>query len=159
MKDAADKKIFSWRGKDDTDRLADVIADAAAEELFTRNGELVVLNRGNLSPVGLNDLREIIGRHIATIRLTSRGTAGWTPERISFDFPHVTDATKAPNQRVLLDLIGALALRVAKAPSDPPHISAQHEREIRTRLKSGEPRSNIARAYGIDIEVVEQLAR
>jgi hypothetical protein len=151
------RRIFIWRNKDDGNRLADVVCEAAATELFGQNGELVALNAGQLTPIGLNDLRDIIARHIATIQLVSQGTAGWKYEHVSFTFPSVADASRQPNQQVLLDLFPALLARVAKAPGDIPQLSEQQMQEVRHRLRIGEPRASIARAYGLDAEMLARL--
>jgi hypothetical protein len=151
------RRIFIWRGKDDGSRLADVVSEVAATELFGQNGELVALSAGQLAPINLNELRDIIARHIATLQLVSQGTAGWRYEYVSFTFPNGTDASRQPNQQVLLDLFPTLVARVAKAPGDIPQLSEQQLQEVRQRLRTGEPKGVVARAYGIDAEMIARL--
>jgi hypothetical protein len=70
----------------------------------------------------------------------------------------VADTSERPDQQVLLDLITALTGRVAKEPSEPRLLNPQQLREVRDRIKIGEPKEAIARAYKVDISVIRQLA-
>ena len=55
---------------------------------------------------------------------------------------------------------GSLVWRgVAKGPSEPLRLTLQQQREVHARLKVGEPRDNIARAYGVDVDTIRQLAQ
>jgi hypothetical protein len=57
--------------------------------------------RPRLVPVDKNVLREIITRHIVSIRLVNCGTVDaprWEGEYYSFDFPLVADTSKEPNE-------------------------------------------------------------
>ena len=56
---------------------------------------------------------------------------GWTPPRGQGETPPQRGATAQP----------------------------QHQQEVRDRLKTGEPKENIARAYGVDVDVIGRLAR
>jgi hypothetical protein len=57
------------------------------------------------------------------------------------DFPIGKDTSEGPNKQVLLDLITLLVSKVAKImPSEPTRLSEQQRREIRARLKQGEPK-------------------
>ena len=78
--------------------------------------------------------------------------------KFSFDFPIVADTREQPDQRVLLDLIEALASKVARGPSEPKILSAQQLREVRERVRVGEDKNSIARYYGVDVAVIRQMA-
>ena len=54
---------------------------------------------------------------------------------------------------------GSVVQRVTKGPSEPLRLTLQQQREVHARLKVGEPRDNIARAYGVDVDTIRQLAR
>jgi hypothetical protein len=107
-------------------------------------------------------LREVIGRHIVSLRLVNRGTTDaptWNLEYRPFDFPRVADTSREPDEKVLLALSAALLLRVAKGPSKPFRLTEQQQNEVRMRLNVGEPRDRIADAYGVDVETVARVAR
>jgi DNA-binding NarL/FixJ family response regulator len=53
----------------------------------------------------------------------------------------------------------ALVLRVAREPVEPFRLTPQQQREVRARLKKGEPRENIARGYNVDVETIKKLAK
>jgi hypothetical protein len=156
------RRIFVWRGPEDTNRLADVVAEVAARELFDVNRSLVWLTEGQTVPCNINILREVIGRHIVSLRLVNRGTTDaptWNLEYRPFDFPRVADTSREPDEKVLIALSAALLLRVAKGPSKPHKLSEQQEREVRARLREGEPRDRIAGAYGVDAATIGRVAR
>jgi hypothetical protein len=156
------RKILIWHGRDpiaDKKRLADTIAEAAVAELFNLDGELVTIDAGQLVPVTKDILREIIARHVASVRLVSRGTFGWDVEFYAFEFPLVADTGKEPDQRILIELTELLLDRVAKAPAAPVTLTPQQQREVRARFKEGEPVGNIAREYKVDIATVRELGR
>lgn len=157
------RKLFVWlEGKDPSDnasRLADAIAEAAAAELFSMSKSLHCLNNGKLTPVNKDHMRGIIARHVASVRLVGAGLFGWKTEYYSFDFPVAADTRREPDQKVLLEIIELLVKRVAAAPSEPLKLTPQHEIEARARLKTGEPKSRIAAAYGVEVEAIEQLTR
>jgi hypothetical protein len=50
-----------------------------------------------------------------------------------------------------------LVSRVAKGPRKPHNLSEQQRQEIRARLKVGEPKDNLARIYGVDVDVIRQV--
>jgi hypothetical protein len=160
MTDAYDgQTVFLWHGPEDASRLTAVVAQAAVTELFNVNRELIWLNGSKPVPVNKDVLRAIIARHIVSLRLVGRGEFGLEREFYAFDFPVTADARHEPNERVLIDMIPALVDRVAKGPSEPLILSPQHEREARMRLKTGERPEQVARAYGVDVDVIGRLAR
>jgi hypothetical protein len=148
-------------GPQDTARLADTVAEKTQTELFNVNRSLFRLTEGRLIAVNKDVLRDIIARHIVSLRLVNRASTNdprWEIENFSFEFPIVADTSEQPDQRVLLDLIEALVLRVAKGPSTPHQLTLQQLREVRDRIKIGEPKDAIARAYHVDVSVIRQLA-
>src|SRR5262245_54448333 len=158
------RRLHLWHGQDldeDTSRLAEAIAEATRTELFNVNGSLFWLTEGRLVAVGKDVLREIIRKHVVSLRLVNRGSTNaplWEVEYFEFDFPIAADARERPNQQVLLNIGTALLALVAKGPREERKLSSQQQREIRQRIGMGEPRDNIARAYNVDIAVIRQLA-
>jgi hypothetical protein len=155
------KTIFIWRGPQDVDRLADGIAEKTHTELFNVDRGLCHLTEGRLVAVNKDVLRDIITRHIGSLRLVNRASTNdpvWELEYFNFDFPIVTDTSKEPDQRVLLNLIEALASKVARGPSEPRQLTPQQLREIRDRVRIGEDKYAVAHYYGIDVAMVRQLA-
>jgi hypothetical protein len=148
-------------GPQDTARLADTVAEKTQTELFNVNRSLFRLTEGRLIAVNKDVLRDIIARHIVSLPLVNRASTNdprWEIENFAFEFPIVADTSEQPDQRVLLDLIEALVLRVAKGPSTPHQLTLQQLREVRDRIKMGEPKDRIARAYHVDVSVIRQLA-
>ena len=47
----------------------------------------------------------------------------------------------------------------AKGPSEPFRLTPQQQREVRARLKVGEPQDDIARSYSVDVDTIRQLAQ
>jgi len=97
---------------------ANSLADALAEnvDLFNQNGNPVWLKPGQIVPVTINTLHEIIPQHIALKELTNRGTKtnpNWVVEYV----PYV------PDPRTVRDLFsnerreGALLPRLTKVTS------------------------------------------
>lgn len=157
MKEAPDgRKIFLWRGPEATNRLTDAIAEAAIAELFNVNGVLVWLNEGQPVPVNKGVLREVITRHIVSVRLVDRESS-WKVEYFSFAFSITADVSKEPNERVLIDMAAALLGQVAKGPQEPVRLTSQQQKEVRYRIGIGEPQANLAREYKVDADTIRQL--
>jgi hypothetical protein len=164
-----DREIFIWRSSDTAEdnlkRLTAVIARTAAAEIFNADGNLHRLHDGRLVRVVKDDMREIVNRHIRTIRLVERGTADAPKlevEFYSFEFPisgSKFDLNKGPNEKTLLELIEALVPLVARAPRAPVEFRPQQLAEIKLRLKSGEPAYIVARAYGVEVDVIQEMER
>jgi hypothetical protein len=160
------REVFVWYGRDgDQSRLTAVIARRAITELFNEDGQLVRLHAGRLVPVNKEDMREIITRHVKTLRPVNRGTDSepqWEVDFYSFGFPPAgtkNDTNRGLNEKVLIDLIEALVPHVAKTPRRPVEFKQQQLSEIRTRLKSGEPAYIIARSYGVELDVIQEMER
>jgi hypothetical protein len=131
-------------------------------ELFNVDGSLFQFTEGRLVAINKDILRDIIARHIVSLRLVNRGSTSdpiWEIGRRPLDFPIMADTRDEPDQRVLLNLIETLASKVARGPSTPHILTAQQEREVRERIRVGEDKSNIARYYGVDVAVIRQLAQ
>jgi DNA-binding NarL/FixJ family response regulator len=95
-------------------------------------------------------LQEIIGVTFDTVRVI-KTSAGWVPERV----PLIVD------RRQLLDVVEALLKRVAVAPQSaaPAHQrSTSKQFDIRARVHQGEQKAEVAKAYGVSLETVNQLA-
>jgi len=155
------KTVFIWRGPRDVDRLADAIAEKTQTELFNVDRGLCHLTEGRLVAVNKDILRDIITRHIGSLRLVNRASTNdpvWELEYFNFDFPIVADTSEQPDQKVLLNLIAMLTDRVAKGPSEPRQLTPQQLREIRDRVRIGEDKHAVAHYYGIDVAMVRQLA-
>jgi hypothetical protein len=54
---------------------------------------------------------------------------------------------------------GGLIWRLPKGPIEPRRLSEQLQQEVRDRLKMGEPKDQIAHAYGVDIAAIKQIAQ
>jgi hypothetical protein len=155
------RQPFVWRGldpDDDTNRLIEAIAEKAITRLFNVNGSLVLFSDGQTVPVTRPVLHEIITKIIAGVRLVEAGGT-LKLEYFSFDFQIGGDLTKGPNDRTLADITDRLLTLVAKGPSTPRRLNAQHEREARARIKTGERADSIARSYNVDVDTIRQLAR
>ena len=141
--------------------MAEAVAERTQTELFNVNGELYQLTEGRLVAINKDILRDIVARHLVSPRLVNRGSTSapvWEVEKFSFDFPVVADTREQPDQRVVLNLINALVALVAKGPTQPRVLTPQQLREVHARIKIGEPKENIARAYNVDVAVIRQLA-
>ena len=155
------KSIFIWRGPQDVDRLADAIAEKTQTELFNVDRGLCHFTEGRLVAVNKDILRDIITRHLVSLRLVNRASTNdplWELEYFNFDFPIVADTGKEHDQKILLNLIEALVSKVAKGPSEPRQLTPQQLREIRDRVRIGEDKHAVAHYYGVDVAVISQLA-
>jgi hypothetical protein len=162
------REVFVWYGRDrdeDLNRLTSVIARAAITELFNVDGQLHRLHDRQCIPVNKQAMQEIVTRHVKSIRPVNRGTTDesrWEIEYFSFEFPLAGskyDLNRGPNEKTLIDLIDALVPHVAKAPRQPVEFKPQQLQEIRTRLRSGEPAYIIARSYGVELDVIQEMER
>jgi hypothetical protein len=152
---------FVWRGldpDDDTNRLIEKIAEKAITRLFNVDGGLVLFSDGQTIPVARSTLHEIITKIIAGVRLVEAGGT-LKAEYFSFDFPIGGDLSKGPSDRTLAAITDRLLTLVAKGPQQPVRLSEQHQREVRDRLRIGEPREKLARDYGVPIDTIRQVAR
>lgn len=153
---------FVWHGlspDDDTRRLTEAIAEKAITRLFNVNGSVVLCSEGQTLPVTRAVLHEIITKIIAGVRLVTGDGGTLKVEFYSFGFEIGGDLSKGPNDRTLANILDRLLSLVAKGPQEPRRLNQQHEREARARLKTGEPVTSIAAAYGIDVDVIRQLTR
>jgi hypothetical protein len=160
------REVFLWRGRDDDlTRLTEVVAAKTKTELFNEDGQLVRLHGGRLVPVNKEGMREIVTRHVKTLRPVNRGTDSephWEVDFYSFGFPPVgtkNDVNRGLNEKALIDLIDALVPHVAKTPRRPVEFKPQQLQEIRTRLRSGEPAYIVARSYGVELDVIQEMER
>jgi hypothetical protein len=145
--------LYSPRGRsqsEDLDLLAECIANSKAN-LFNQDGSAIWIEGGNRTGVGTKVLADIIAKHVVTARPVQHG-GSWTVEFCAIRSDEMT-------LRALLKEDGGLLRRLPKAPGEPRSLSEQQEREIRDRLRTGEPKYNLARSYNTDIEAIERLAR
>ena len=149
--------MFVWRGPHDVGRLAELVAEKTVTELFSKDGNLVRLESGQFVPVNYDDLQETIAKYVVSIRLVDRNSFGWQVEYFDFSFPVQPDASQEPTRRTLVDLIGLLTDLVVAGPKTPSVLSEQKQREVRERLKVGEPAHLIAAYYKVDLDTIEQL--
>jgi hypothetical protein len=82
----------------------------------------------------------------------------WDREYFALEFPLVATSSGAPDQKVLLNLIEMVRLRVAKSQRRPRTLTEQQHQDVHARLKMGEPRPQVARAYDLEIDELELLA-
>ena len=80
---------FATLSLTDVFAAANSLADAPAEyvDLFNQNGNPVWLKQGQVIPITMNTLHEIIPQHIALKELTNRGTEtnpNWVVEYVPF---------------------------------------------------------------------------
>jgi hypothetical protein len=159
------REIFIWFGRgNDTTRLTAVIAARAITEIFSEEGRLVRLQDGRFVPITKEGMQEIVTRHIKTVRPVNRGTTDeprWEIEYAPLEFPLAGSKydLRGPNEKTLIDLIDALVALVARVPRRPPEFKPRQLQEIRTRLKSGEPAYIIARSYGVELDVIQEMER
>src|SRR5262245_34907296 len=90
---------FAAMSLTDVYATTNALADALAEnvDLFNQNGIPVLVREGQIVPVGMNTLHEIIPQHIAFKELTNRGT-DTNPNWVVEYMPYV------PDSRIVRDL-------------------------------------------------------
>jgi hypothetical protein len=125
----------------------------AGDQIVCGGGDtLLYLHKGEFSVVNTAALQELVGTLFDTVRLT-RTSDGWAAECV----PLIVD------RRALIDVIAELQLRLVKAPQlaapGQQKLSVQKRQEIAQRLKTGEKRSDVARAYQISEAQVLALAQ
>ena len=152
------KRIFVWRGPEDTNRLTEAIAQAGITELFEADGALVWRHDGRTVGVSRNVMREIVSNLICGCRLVYLETSTEV-EYPPFDFRPGADTSREPDEAILSIVMNDLVRLVAKAPSTPSRLSPQQKREVAVRLAMGEPIPRIAEAYHVDAELIRQLTR
>jgi hypothetical protein len=64
----------------------------------------------------------------------------------------------SPDENVLTNLINMLVPRVIKTAGPRTNLRPQQLREVRMRLKEGEPISRIANSYGVEIETIRAIS-
>jgi hypothetical protein len=160
------RETFIWRG-DSTDesRLTAAIAERTKTELFNVEGRLVYLVDGQFVPVVKAYMREIVSYHIRTPKPINHGTPDapqWGVELVPLEFPlggSRHDLNRGPTEKTLINMIDALVPLVMKVPMPPRQLKPRELDEIRTRLKSNEPVPQLARAYNVDVEVIQEIER
>ena len=143
------RTIFIFQGRvEDVRRLTEAIADKLVLELFNLDGRLYWLSEsGQLTAVSRKLLQELIARHFISIRLARRDDGLHVPEFVQLDL----------DTQSLTDVMDALVSRVARGPSQPRKLSEQIKSEIRMRVRSGEARQEVARAYDIGLADIKAV--
>jgi hypothetical protein len=171
MNDKADnRRIFLWNRNDllqNTNALADAVAEVAIEELFVVNNEVVLLIDGKCVRVDKHILKEFLTKKICSVRPVCHDDGKWAVERYSFAFEPNAPTEIMPDEMTLIRLLtagrareeGSLYPRLAIKPTAPVDLTAQQKIEVVMRLRSGEPPRSIAKAYRTDIATVQQLAQ
>ena len=139
--------VLSGHAVEDTQKLADALVRKFQLEFFNVDGRLVQLVDGKIPDVNATTLSQIIGQHFSTIRLVRSGDR-WESELCPIEI----------DPRGLNDLINALLLRLGKV-SQTKKLSEQIKSEIRYRVRTGEPKSAVSKAYGVPLDVVNSLSR
>jgi hypothetical protein len=158
-------ELFVWHryATDNLARLTAVLAPKILGKLANVEGELCRLRDGIPAPIKKEDMREIMNRFIRTPKVVDRGTAAEPDVEMTFEtfkFPMAGakhDLGFEPNDRVLVDLIGALLPHVACAPRRPLALKPQQLEMIKLRLKSGEPAYLIADSFHASIDQIKEI--
>jgi hypothetical protein len=145
------RRVYLPQGRNPLETLVDAIATSPAD-LFAQGSSILWLkDTGELVGVGRGALLELISKYVVTKQLVQHGDR-W---RVEYH-PHVPDEMTL---RALLKEDSGLAQRLPKAPSEPVRLTPQQQREVRDRLAIGEPKTQLASAYKVDVATIEQLAR
>jgi len=150
--------IYVPRGRDpleDLNRLSDAISISDAD-LFSRDGDTVLIDQGVAVQVNPARLREIIIKHIRVKTVVDRGGV------LEVTYAPYTLAAEDKTLRTLLMAetieAGRLAGRLPKMPGRPQRLTEQQLEIVRYRLKTGEPAERIAPSYNVDTETIRRLA-
>src|SRR5258707_192533 len=125
--------LYSPHGRsqtEDLNLLAECVANSKAD-LFTQDGSPIWIDGGNCTGVGTKVLAEIIAKHVVTARPVQQGSS-W---KVEFRPLRPDEMTL----RALLKAENGLLRRLPKAPDEARALTTQHQQEVRTRLKTGEP--------------------
>jgi hypothetical protein len=149
-----ERKVLILRHGDagDTAKLCEALAERFATRLFAVDSDrLVLLDAGVLVPVSVGLLRAIISA-FATPELVLRAGRYEVELGPIAELPH----------QVVVDVLHSLTLKVAKAKAmTPRELSAQTLSEVVFRIRSGEARSSIGKAYSLSLDelrAIEQAA-
>ena len=150
--------IYVPRGRDpleDLNRLSDAISISDAD-LFSRDGDTVLIDQGVAVQVNPARLREIIIKHIRVKTVVDRGgvlEVTYTPYTLAAEDKTLRSLLMAETLEQ-----GNLAKRLPKMPGKPQRLTEKQLETVKYRLQTGEPAERIAPSYGVDAEVIRQVA-
>lgn len=140
--------VLNYRGAEDTQQIVEVLAKRLVTRLWAVGDRLEFLDdNGRLVPVSTAVLRALISQHLATPRLVLRA-GRYEVEVTSVDMPD--------HQRVI-DVLNALTLKVAKAELQQKTLSPQLCSEVVSRVRMGEARVAVSKAYGISLDELKRI--
>jgi hypothetical protein len=154
----SDTVVYVPRGRDpleDLNRLSDAIAISDAD-LFNRDGDTVLVDQGVAVQVNPARLREIIAKHIRVKTVVDRGGV----LEVTF-VPYVLAAEDKTLRTLLMaERIedGNLAQRLPKMAGKVQQLTENQLQQVKDRLRTGEPAERIAPSYGVNAEVIRQVA-
>ncbi len=151
-------------GRDPTEdlrRLGETIA-ASKADLFEQGGGVVGIDNGGVVGITPGILGNIIAKHVALKVPVNHGTEAQPAWKVTYP-PYQPDEETV---RALLGIGrrdwedgGLLCRFLPKMPREPLKLNPQQQREVQTRLKTGEPQARIAAAYGVDVDEIRRQAR
>jgi hypothetical protein len=149
--------IYVPRGRDpleDLNRLSDAISISEAP-LFSKDGSTVAIIDGVdvlLTPAALSD---IIEKHISTKVVVNR------EGKLEVTYPPYRPDDKTLRSLLMAETLeqGNLAKRLPPMRGIERRLTEQQLDTVRVRLKTGEPAHRIALSYGVDAEIIRQVAR
>jgi hypothetical protein len=145
----AGKSTYVWcrnLGRAAVEHLAAALAEKLVGSLFTCDERPCLLSGGTLSPLTIISLRELIDQHFVTPRLVAR-------DDDQYDVVYSTISELS--RQDLLDVLQALTLRAPAGISKPRVVSENLMRDIVARVRSGEPKAEVAAAYRLNIATVD----
>jgi hypothetical protein len=140
--------ILNTGGAEETQRVVEAVSRTMATEIFSADGRLYLLrDDGQLVAMSNHSLRELIAARFASVRLVRR------EGRFEREYAPVEISSQG-----VTDIMAALVLRVAKAPAIAPRaLSSQLRDEIVIRIRQGEARAALAKAYDTDLATIQQI--
>jgi hypothetical protein len=150
--------IYVPRGRDpleDLNRLSDAISISDAD-LFSRDGDTVLIDQGVAVQVNPARLREIIIKHIRVKTVVDRDgmlEVTYTPYTLAAEDKTLRSLLMAETLEQ-----GNLAKRLPKMPGRPQRLTEKQLETVKYRLKTGEPAERIAPSYNVDAATIRRLA-
>jgi hypothetical protein len=149
------RRVYLPIGRDrseDACILADCIAGGNAD-LFDQDGSVMWVAAGRCVPVNPEVLREICKLFVVTKHPRENANGLWEVEYRPYESDQKTLHT------LLMAKTRAEGSLMARLPKGPVTLNNYQQHEARGRIERGEPLASVARHYGIDIDVIKELAR
>ena len=151
-----DTVVYRPRNRDALEDLC-ILADAISASqapLFSKDGSTVAIIDGVdvlLTPSALSD---IIEKHVTTKVVVNR------EGKLEVAYPPYRPDDKALRSLLMAETFegGNLAKRLPKMPGKPQRLTEKQLETVKYRLQTGEPAERIAPSYGVDAEVIRQVA-